>query len=473
MKKYYDIAIIGGGTVGSMIFLDAVSRGFSCVLIEKNKVGLGTNKASLGLIQTGLNYLYKDRDFVWMNAIDSEFINHILGDFLKRKRFLIPIFSGSKYPLWLWDGYLAAYDQFRKSNHPDHRLLSKKETLFKEPFLKKEVNGGAMFCEWTTDPVLLTKAVVKTGQMLGGELLEGAEAREAFSETRNNISNIRYLRIKQNEIFRWIEASLFINAAGPWTPKVLSETFSVAPIETRLTKGVSIVVRKRFTNSAVVLFDESHKYIAVLPLSRRKTLIGPTNTDIDENLKNDPQKVQAEKREISELINIVRRYFKIKIAENLICEIRAGLRPQLAHKKAAPDRISHDFMIIDHEKRDKISNLITVFGGKLSNQVRMAKETVDLASLKLGCKRLWQMPFLKITKEKASKTYSKESFKFLNLYQKKYALSYNDDINKIAWRKKIKAVWRLLPFLIYGLWQNFIKKLKGAIKCRKTRLKTN
>lgn len=458
MEKHYDIAIIGGGTVGSMIFLDAVSRGFSCILIEENKVGLGTNKASLGLIQTGLNYLYKDRNFVWMNAIDSELISHIFGNFLKQKRFLIPVFPDSKYPLWLWDGYLTAYDQFRKSSHPDHRLYSKKETLFKEPFLKKEVNGGAMFYEWTTDPVLLIKEVVKAGQMLGGKLLEGAKVKKALFETRNGISNIRYLKMKRNEIFQWIEASLFINAAGPWTPKVLSEVFSVAPIETRLTKGVSIVVRKRFTNSAVILFDESHKYIAVLPLSRKKTLIGPTNTDIDENLKNDPQKVQAEKREIEELINIAQRYFKIKITENLICEIRVGLRPQLAHKRVAPDLISHDFMIIDHEKRDKIPNLITVFGGKLSNQIRMAKEAVDLASLKLGSKRSWQMPFLKITKEKANKTYSKKSFQFFNLYQKKCALSYNDDVNKIAWRKKIKAICRLLPFLIYGLWQKFLKK---------------
>lgn len=467
MKKRYDIAIIGAGTVGSMIFLDAVSRGFSCILIEENKVGLGTNKSSLGLIQTGLNYLYRDGDFVRMNAIDSELISHILGDFLERKRFLIPIFSDSKYPLWLWDGYLTAYDRFRKStSHPNHLLWSKKEILSREPFLKKEVSGGAMFCEWVTEPVLLTKAIVKSGQALGGELLENTKAREAFFETRNNVSNIRCLRISQNETFQWVESALFINAAGPWVPKVLNETFFVAPIETRLTKGVSIVVKKRFTDSAVILFDESHKYIAVLPLDNERTLIGPTNTDIDENLKNKPEKAQAEKREVAELINIVRRYFNFKITKKLICEIKVGLRPQLAHKRVAPDKISHDFMIIDHEKRDKISNLITAFGGKLSNQIRMAKETVDLASLKLGRKKLWQMPFLKITKENVNKIYSKESFRFINLYQnqKKYALSHNDDINKTAWQKKIKAVCCLLPFLAYGFWKKLIKSVLKEVR---------
>ena len=53
----FDIAIIGGGINGAGIALDAASRGFKVVLLEKNDFGSGTTSASTKLIHGGLRYL--------------------------------------------------------------------------------------------------------------------------------------------------------------------------------------------------------------------------------------------------------------------------------------------------------------------------------------------------------------------------------------------------------------------------------
>ena len=53
----FDLVIIGGGVTGAGIALDAVSRGMSVCLIEKNDFASGTSNKSTKLVHGGLRYL--------------------------------------------------------------------------------------------------------------------------------------------------------------------------------------------------------------------------------------------------------------------------------------------------------------------------------------------------------------------------------------------------------------------------------
>ena len=53
-KALYDIAIIGGGINGCGIARDAVGRGLSVYLAEKDDLANGTSSASTKLIHGGL-----------------------------------------------------------------------------------------------------------------------------------------------------------------------------------------------------------------------------------------------------------------------------------------------------------------------------------------------------------------------------------------------------------------------------------
>ena len=76
----FDLVVIGGGITGAGIALDAVSRGLSVALIEKNDFASGTSSRSTKLIHGGLRYLKqfevkmvrdvgREREVVYENAV--------------------------------------------------------------------------------------------------------------------------------------------------------------------------------------------------------------------------------------------------------------------------------------------------------------------------------------------------------------------------------------------------------------------
>lgn len=446
MKDCYDVAVIGGGAVGAMVFLDAVSRGFSCILLEREKVGMQTTYASLGLLQAGLNYLYKDRDLVLMNAVDCGLLKEIAPDFLQRQQFTVPVFPESKHPVWIWDGFLSGYDKIaRLSSHVRHCRITRSELRTQEPNLRKDVKGGVVFHEWLTDPVEFTRAIVRTGIVMGGDCLENVEVADA------EISGNQVISVRAGE--SKISASLFINASGPWAPRTLEKIFKLNSFPTRMTKGVSIILKRKLVNSTVILFDKDDKYIAVLPLENHQTLIGPTNRDVEKNISEAPEQLQASAEEIADLKKVARANFGVWPFDHEIVTVKCGLRPQLNHQGVKPNDISHEFMVMDHEERDGVTNLLTVFGGKFSTQVRMAKETMDLAEIKIGKKKPWQIPYLRIGKGGyvQEQHVSSKTAELCEFYQKQYALSHKDDINKVAISKKVKSICALAPFMALGL----------------------
>jgi glycerol-3-phosphate dehydrogenase len=53
----WDIAVIGGGSTGVGIAVDAASRGYDVVLLERYDFGKGTSSRSTKLVHGGVRYL--------------------------------------------------------------------------------------------------------------------------------------------------------------------------------------------------------------------------------------------------------------------------------------------------------------------------------------------------------------------------------------------------------------------------------
>ena len=56
-SNVFDVIVIGGGITGAGILLDASSRGFNTLLLEKSDFASGTSSRSTKLIHGGLRYL--------------------------------------------------------------------------------------------------------------------------------------------------------------------------------------------------------------------------------------------------------------------------------------------------------------------------------------------------------------------------------------------------------------------------------
>ena len=60
-QKTYDVLIIGGGITGACLAWDAVNRGLTVGLVEKNDFGAATSSASSKLLHGGIRYLQQGR----------------------------------------------------------------------------------------------------------------------------------------------------------------------------------------------------------------------------------------------------------------------------------------------------------------------------------------------------------------------------------------------------------------------------
>lgn len=392
----FDVAVIGGGTTGTAIALDLISRGFSVVLLEKNReLGLETNAKSLGLIQGGLAYVQNNRKFVKASSLDVWLLKYMFPDLLTKQEFVIPIFDWSKHPLWQWDGYLSEYDKLAEARMlPRHSVLNRQETLKKLPNLNQNVKGGAIFCEWVVEPVkFLRELLARTTAQKRKEKFTIATSQKMFGFTKDCDGNIISVNCNNmhGDIF-W-PARFVINASGPWSPGIAK----LAEVELMLrpTKGTCIFVRGAPFNCGLITFDKRGKYISVLPLFKEgKTLIGPTNSDITQEIYENPGKALSSKEEREELLDVLNSVSRSKYTTEDIVGAQCGLRPQLCHVGVKPENISHDFAIIDHE-REGVPNFCSVVGGKLSVLLRMAKETGDFVETKFHRVPSWRLPDLR------------------------------------------------------------------------------
>jgi len=90
-RRYWDVAVIGGGATGLGIAVDAALRGFSVVLFEEFDFCKGTSSRSTKLVHGGVRYLAQGDVFLVMEALKERGIllrnaPHLVKD----QTFIIP-----------------------------------------------------------------------------------------------------------------------------------------------------------------------------------------------------------------------------------------------------------------------------------------------------------------------------------------------------------------------------------------------
>src|SRR5215475_4923236 len=132
-KEPWDFAIIGGGATGVGIAVDAASRGYSTMLIERCDFGKGTSSRSTKLVHGGVRYLQQGNVSLVMEALKERGLlrqnaPHLVHDLA----FVVPNYSWWEAPFYgigmkVYDKLAGKYG-FGKS-----RLLSREETLQRLP----------------------------------------------------------------------------------------------------------------------------------------------------------------------------------------------------------------------------------------------------------------------------------------------------------------------------------------------------
>src|SRR5687767_6441035 len=124
-----DICIIGGGATGLGIAVDAASRGYKTLLLEKFDFAKGTSSRSTKLVHGGVRYLQQGNIKLVMEALrERGILKKNAAHLVKDQSFIVP-----NYKWWEGPYYgigLKVYDWMSGSlGLGPSELLSKEEVL--------------------------------------------------------------------------------------------------------------------------------------------------------------------------------------------------------------------------------------------------------------------------------------------------------------------------------------------------------
>ena len=170
-SNVFDVIVIGGGITGAGILLDASSRGFNTILLEKSDFASGTSSRSTKLIHGGLRYL-KNFEFKIVRETGREraILHKNAPHLVIPEKLLIPLTKKGTFKKWQLNWALRIYDILAKVKGEDKRkMLNKKATLLHEPIINsKDLIGAGTYAEYRTDDARLTLEIIKTALHFNG-----------------------------------------------------------------------------------------------------------------------------------------------------------------------------------------------------------------------------------------------------------------------------------------------------------------
>ncbi|WP_342430418.1 glycerol-3-phosphate dehydrogenase/oxidase [Neobacillus sp. FSL H8-0543] len=372
----YDVLVIGGGITGAGIALDAAARGMKTALVEMQDFAAGTSSRSTKLVHGGLRYLKqlevklvaevgKEREIVFENG------PHVT----KPEWMLLPILKGGTFGRFSTAFGLSVYDFLAGVKKSERRtMLSREETLLKEPLLRQEhLIGSGYYVEYRTDDARLTLEVLKAADEMGAVVCNYSKLLKliyenglvAGVEVEDQLSGKQYQ----------IKAKKVVNATGPWIEEIQELDQSKGENRLRLTKGVHLVIdNKRFPLTRAVYFDtEDGRMVFAIP-REGKAYVGTTDTFYYL----DKAKPYMTTKDASYLIRAVNYMFPNQfLTEADIESSWAGIRPLIFQEGKKASEISRKDEIWDSK-----TGLITIAGGKLTGYRKMAEDVVNLLSEK-------------------------------------------------------------------------------------------
>tara|TARA_R110002050_G_scaffold4836_1_gene22854 strand:+ start:1642 stop:3201 length:1560 start_codon:yes stop_codon:yes gene_type:complete len=458
----YDIIIIGGGATGSGTALDAASRGFTTLVLEKNDFAEGTSSRSTKLVHGGVRYLEAA-----VKGLNMDQFNLVKEGLKERSRLLknaphlcsrltlvTPIYKWWELP-YMFIG-LSLYD-FVSGRRGLGRssIVCKDKMINNFPSIKKNaLVGGVKYYDGSFNDSRLNVTLLKTAQKFGADCRNYSEVEEFLYE-EGKISGVK-VRNKITDETYIVNSKIIINATGAFSDKVRTLDNEEAKKMLDLSSGIHIVLDKKYLPSDEGLMipkTEDGRVLFILPWMG-KCLVG--TTDEKTTLSEHPE-VSAE--DIKYILKHLEIYFDLKIDESEILSSWCGIRPLVA----APKNASTKSIVREHIIISSDSGLVSILGGKWTTYRKMSEELVDYVTSKFALEnKECQTKKLKLI---GSENFTKEmQVDCLDEDIKNYLIKmYGDKANDVlSCTKKIERLHKDYAHtnaeLIYTIKEEFVQK---------------
>lgn len=422
--KMWDVIVIGGGATGFGAALEAATRGFQTLLLERRDFGAGTSSRSTKLVHGGVRYLRQgDISLVRTALAERQRMLENAPAITRRQPFIIPVYS--RWDKLFYGIGLKVYDLLAGRKNIGHsRLLSRAETIKQLPAIrdilttdstlpghnasisprKKTLRGGILYYDGQFDDSRMIIAMLQALFRVDGRALnyvgvtglekdQGAMQVSGNHVSGNRVSGVFVKDLESGEQFR-VRGRVVINATGIFADEVREMDDEMAKPMIRTSQGVHLVLDRSFhpgENAIMIPKTADGRVLFAVPW-HDKVILGTTDTPVDHK-DSDPM---ALPEEIDYLLSYAAKYLKKAPTREDVRSVYAGLRPLIdvtgrndARGKSAttsrkPAKTSS--LSRDHTLFVDPSGLITITGGKWTTWRHMGEETIDLAENALGRK---------------------------------------------------------------------------------------
>lgn len=369
----WDLIVIGGGSTGLGVALDAVSRGYRALVLEQSDFSKGTSSRSTKLVHGGVRYLAQGNiDLVREALRERGLLQKNAPHLVQNEIFVIPNYS------W-WDKFfytvgLTVYDLLSgKLSLGRSKGISKKETVSRISTIKQDgLKGGVIYHDGQFDDSRLAVNVAQTISERGGGVLNYFEVKGLIKEN-DKVAGVKAVDNETGEEYK-IKGKAIINATGVFVDEILSMDQPGHKNIVRPSQGVHIVIDREFLpgdDAIMIPKTDDGRVLFAVPW-HNKVVVGTTDTPLDEH----SLEPTAKEKEIEFILKTADKYLTKKPSRADVKSIFAGLRPLAAtqgdSQKTKEISRSHKVMVSN-------SGLITITGGKWTTFRKMGEDTVDKA----------------------------------------------------------------------------------------------
>lgn len=373
----HELVVVGGGATGLGVAIDAASRGYRTLLLERGDFAHGTSSRSTKLVHGGVRYLQQGDLGLVIEALRERGLlrrnaPHLVHDL----RFVVPNYDWWEAPFYGIG--LKAYDLLAgKLGLGRSRLLSREETIERLPTIETEgLRGGVLYHDAQFDDARLAVDLAMTAAEQGATVLNYVEV-TAVTHRDGIVRGVHAVDRETGTTFE-IGARAVINATGVFTDEVRRMDDPAARPMIRASQGVHLVLARDFLpgDSAIMVphTDDGRVLFAIPWLDR--IVVGTTDTPV-ESIEPEPRPFPEE---IDFLLEHCARYLTRDPERADILSVFAGLRPLVG----PADEESTAAISRDHTVRIAPSGLVTIAGGKWTTYRKMAQDTVDQAAVVAG-----------------------------------------------------------------------------------------
>jgi len=372
-KKIWDLVIIGGGSSGLGIAVDAASRGYKTLLIEKYDFSKGTSSRSTKLVHGGVRYLQNGDISLVIEALRERGIMRKNAPHLVRDlSFVIPSYDWWNSPFYGIG--LKIYDMMSgKLGLGPSTLLSREEIIKLIPNVKKNgLKGGVIYHDGQFDDARMAISLAQTAENHGATLINYFGVEDLIKDNEM-IAGVVARDSIENKTYK-IMAKGVINATGVFSDSITNLDIKKRKKTIVPSQGVHIVLDKSFLagNHAIMVPHTTDGRVLFAVPWNNYVIVGTTDTQIE---KSNIEPIPLDE-EIKFILKNAGLYMKSAPTFKDIKSVFAGLRPLAApenNEKATKEISRH------HKVTVSTSGLISILGGKWTTYRKMAEDTVNTA----------------------------------------------------------------------------------------------